>query len=99
MPPHFHVLYGAPEVLVPSEELEVMEGSTPSRQLKMLIGRAALHQKKLIGNRGPAKQKHDLSAIEISDKVVFRRVYPGENKAVSWDIDPSLESRKVWITK
>ena len=30
---------------------------------------------------------------------VFQRVYLDEYGAVSWDIDPSVDSRKVWNNK
>lgn len=35
----------------------------------------------------------------LKDINVFRRVYLDENKAVSWDKDPSVDSRKVWDNK
>ncbi len=35
----------------------------------------------------------------LEDINVFRRVYLDENKAPSWDKDPSVDSRKVWNNK
>ncbi len=35
----------------------------------------------------------------LKDKTVFSRVYLDENGAVSWDKDPSVDSRKVWSNK
>ncbi len=35
----------------------------------------------------------------LKDINIFRRVYLDENKAVSWDKDPSVDSRKVWDNK
>ncbi len=35
----------------------------------------------------------------LMDKAVFQRVYLDEYGAVSWDIDPTLEGRKVWNNK
>ena len=64
MPPHFHALYGAYEVLVSIEELEVPEGTMPSKQLKMLLGWAAFHQDELRENWELAKQQQELFAIE-----------------------------------
>ncbi len=64
MPPHFHALYGACEVLVLIEELEIIEGSMPSKQLKMLLGWAALHQEELRENWELAKDHEELFAIE-----------------------------------
>ena len=35
----------------------------------------------------------------LIDESVFLRVYLDEYGAVSWDIDPSVDSRKVWNNK
>ena len=35
----------------------------------------------------------------IRDKSVFSRVYLDEYKAVSWDKEPSVDSREVWNNK
>ena len=35
----------------------------------------------------------------LMNEDVFRRVYLDEYGAVSWDIDPSVDSRKVWNNK
>ena len=35
----------------------------------------------------------------LMNESVFRRVYLDEYGAVSWDIDPSVDSRKVWNNK
>ena len=35
----------------------------------------------------------------LMDESVFRRVYLDEYGAVSWNIDPSVDSRKVWNNK
>ena len=52
MPPHFHAFYGASEVLVSIEELEVLDGTMPSKQLKMLLGWAACKRAaRIIRNR------------------------------------------------
>ncbi len=35
----------------------------------------------------------------ICDLASFKRVYLDEDAAVSWDIDPLIDSRKVWSNK
>ena len=35
----------------------------------------------------------------LMDEAVFQRVYLDEYGAVSWDIDPTADSRKVWNNK
>lgn len=64
MPPHFHAFYGAFEILVSIEELEVLEGTMPSKQLKMLLGWAAFHQEELRENWELAKEHQELFSIE-----------------------------------
>ncbi len=40
------------------------------------------------------------SAFEpVRDLACFKRVYLDENSAVSWDVDPLIDSRKVWLNK
>lgn len=64
MPPHFHAFYGAFEIIVSIEEIEVLEGTMPSKQLKMLLGWAAFHQEELRENRELAREQQELFAIE-----------------------------------
>lgn len=35
----------------------------------------------------------------LGDLNLFKRVYLDENRAVSWDKDPAVDSRKVWNNK
>ncbi len=35
----------------------------------------------------------------LSDMSVFRRVYLDDTSCVSWDIDPNIDSTKVWSNK
>lgn len=35
----------------------------------------------------------------ISDIENFRRVYVDEDHCIAWDIDPTVDSRKVWLNK
>lgn len=35
----------------------------------------------------------------LSDPVTFSRVYLDEHRCVSWDIDPNVDSTKVWSNK
>lgn len=35
----------------------------------------------------------------LADPTNFRRLYLDESRCVSWDIDPTVDSRKVWNNK
>lgn len=50
MPPHFHAQYGADQVIVSINEIDVLEGNLPKKQLQMLLGWAAFHQSELLEN-------------------------------------------------
>lgn len=63
-PPHFHARYGADEVSVLINEIEVLNGTLPNKQLKMLLGWAAFHQDELLENWKLAESKQELFPIE-----------------------------------
>lgn len=64
MPPHFHATYGAYNVIISINDLEVLDGNLPSKQLKMLLGWAAFHQEELKENWELAKDNQELFNIE-----------------------------------
>ena len=64
MPPHFHATYGAHNVIISIDDLEVLDGTLPTKQLKMLLGWAAFHQEELKENWELAKDNQELFNIE-----------------------------------